>query len=79
VAKGVVPSPHTGQPAAVPGVSFRSLVKPRSHTMQGTHLARPAIRVATVTMLLLLVPLVAMQLTSEVSWSLLISDEVQQP
>jgi hypothetical protein len=30
-------------------------------------------------MLLLLVPLVAMQLTSEVSWSLLISDEVQQP
>jgi len=36
--------------------------------MKGTHLAKPALNVAAATLLLLLVPLVAMQFTSEVSW-----------
>ena len=38
--------------------------------MQSTHLAKPALRAAAATLLLLLVPLVAMQFTSEVLWGL---------
>ncbi len=36
--------------------------------MNSAHLAKPAVYTAAATLLLLLVPLVAMQFTSEVSW-----------
>jgi Kef-type K+ transport system membrane component KefB len=36
--------------------------------MPGAHLTKPALYVAAATLLLLLVPMVAMQFTSEVSW-----------
>jgi hypothetical protein len=49
--------------------SWRRRTIARSHRKEAMKKNRPAVRVALVTALILLVPLVAMQLTDEVAWS----------